>query len=596
MTREGIEKALVRYLFTQRDDSDEYSSVVYFSKVIEALEEEGIIADVEKHEDDWTGEKLNYQAEPLEKYFYTCYCNENRDGRSSKYKFQIEFQVATYKNTNLLYVTIYSDDYDFSITNESNCLETLKLTLRRKLKKWKRKYCLEDKQSEFYAVNLYPQIYEMENYVRRYINDVFVKIFGANWWEEAIASNLRKNRKERIKDTRDYSGDFSDIDPYLYSLEVNDLLSIAQTKRYKWKPKFDERVEKVLNSLTDADLFSVLKEQCEEDIDIWKSCFGKFLPEDFSDRFHAFEKRRNQIAHNKLIDFKSYKSASTECGKLLQELKQGHKQFCENTLSKEEEEALEEYRRELEFEVEMEREAYQDIAESESGVSKLDSDEICEMYNEKLEEMYEEIISRFTNRIDLEFSDFQNIAMDEKKTLCFSILDVINKNVIDVYASLDISDEPGQNSTLHLSLVNKNDEQNYNITFTNGEYFFDEFQSCFMPLTKDELSERDLNDAMEGVYGFIQSYFIDLRKEADLHNHLAAMGKGESIVYDMVECIECGEAYICVDESIAPRGTCLNCGTKNLVLRCDKCGGYFNIEDLELKNSTFICDDCREKE
>ena len=228
---------LIKYCFSGRKINCEDSIESYYTSIIQSLLDENIIQDVQVHFHenpfDYNRDESYFSIEPVEKYVCSFLCNEKRNGEIFTFHFSIEFQSETHNDSQIMYVGILSNNYTFSLNSESNCLEILKHQLRRSIKDWENRYCLVDEQSEYYSVQLYPQIYEVENTARYYINDVFVKIFGANWWNRAIAYSLRKLRKERIEDTREYSGAYRDIEPYLMSLELNDGTMIKYTSA-KW--------------------------------------------------------------------------------------------------------------------------------------------------------------------------------------------------------------------------------------------------------------------------------------------------------------------------------------------------------------------------
>lgn len=55
-------------------------------------------------------------------------------------------------------------------------------------------------------------------------------------------------------------------------------------------------------------------------------------------------------------------------------------------------------------------------------------------------------------------------------------------------------------------------------------------------------------------------------------------------------CQECGEEWICVDETITDLGRCLNCGEINEVTECVRCGR--NDFGSPSEDVPFLCEDC----
>lgn len=597
-----MEKLLIKYCFSERKpeilhitDMEEY----YFT-AISKLETDGIIRDIVTHEcySPFGGKKttLNYDTENWGTYVYTFYCNETRNKERFTFKFYAKFTYETHNNAEILYIDICSDDYEFTTRSESNCLEILKHQLRKQLFGWKNRYCLIDKQSAFYASVLYPKIHETENFFRYYVNDVFIKVFGSNWWNEAVASSIKNSREQRIKDTREYSGEYKDIQPYLMSLEWNDLMELANTKTFKWTPVFDSKIEKVLNNLSNADIISLLKSQCLPHLDIWTMCFAKHFSEDFSAKYHLLEKRRNQIAHNKLLDYESYKNIFFLCDEVMKGLSEAHSKFCEEFISEEEQEVIEEYKMDLAEQEEMGRVALEDIAEEESGVKVYSQEEIGELYSEVMSNLYEYIVLLFDERDDIEISKYNDIEIVSGNQCCFSLEYKINGTAINIFASIYIDDSPGQSSSLSVNYELDGDSEKCEIGFVNGEYSFNNEQTSYMPETQNELDEAGIEATKEFLCNFIDSHFPNLREKADLQNHLEAMGKDSAITEKDVYCCECGEEYLCTNSEYAPIGMCLNCGTMNYIIYCTYCGCPVDAVDIdEQDDEQRYCDFCNDK-
>lgn len=593
------DNTLVKYCFSKLETRLPDKTDEYYSAIICELEADGIIKDIYTFEFDspFDDEKLStiYQIEACEKYCYSFFCSETRNDEIVPFEFSIKFSHETHEHAELLYVEICSLDYTFTTESDSNCLEVLKHTLRSKIKGWENRYCLVDKQSTFYATKLYPQIYEVENFFRFYVNDVFTKVFGHSWWNEAIAINIKKNRQERIEDTREYAGAYRDVQPYLMSLELSDLMSIANTKTLRWVPTHDSKIEGILNHYSDSDLIPLLKAQCQTQLDIWNMCFAKHLNEGFSNAYRTFEKRRNQIAHNKLLDYESFQKISTLCELVSTALRTAHAKFCEGFISEEEQRMIAEYNADMAMQEELEREALDGIAESESGVKVYSKPQITDLFYDVLQSLHQDVSEIFVDREDIEFDDLPKQKTEEKQQ-AFRIHSRICNNTISIYTESDINDSPGDPSTLKLECVIEGQSTEIEIHFVNGEYSFNYEQSCYMPETKDELDDASVEEAKQCICDFVEKHFANLRNIADLQNHLDAMGKSSAITKRDLYCNECGEEYICIDEEYAPIGTCLNCGAKNHIIYCTNCECPIEAVDIEEKDEEpHYCPTCNEK-
>lgn len=597
-----MDTSLIKYCFSGRKPEIFHITDMesYYSSAISELEAAGIIKDIVEHECDspfdYENQIVRYIVENLCTYTYTFYCNEIRSGEIHTFKFDVKFTLETHNLVELLYVDICSNNYSFTTKSESNCLEILKHQLRKHLKGWENRYCLLDKQSAYYATELYPKIYETENFFRYYVNDVFVKVFGYNWWNEAVANSIKKSREQRIVDTREYSGKYRDIQPYLMSLEWNDLMELANTKTVKWIPQFDVEIEKALNKLSNVDVAALLKQQCTPHLDIWSMCFDKHFSDDFSEKYHLLEKRRNQIAHNKLLAYESYKEILLLCEDVMKGLSDAHRKFCAEFISEEEQEAIEEYKMDLAEQEALEREALDSIAEGESGVKVYSRDEIGDLYKEVMANLYNDIVIGLNDRADIEINEYHDVETDGDKQLYLSLTYKIKNITINIFVSADIDDSPGQSSRLNISFELDDIQEECGIGFINGEYSFNYEQANYMPETQDELDESGIESVKEILFDFIELYFPNLSEEADLQNHLEAMGKDSSITEKDVYCCECGEEYICINAEYAPIGMCLNCGTMNHIIYCTYCSCPVEAVDVgEQDDEQHYCNHCAEK-
>ena len=584
------ENILVKYCFSELKEEISDDKVSYYSSIISKLEREGVIQNICTYRNEalslFHGEEIemNYQIEDRDKYTYSFSCKEIREGKSYDFDFTVKFLYETHDLGAILYVEIFSKNYTFSDVTESNCLEVLKHKLRSNIKGWKNRYCLIDKQSAFYASKLYPLIHEIENFFRYYVNDVFIKIFGPDWWNRAIATSIKKNRQSRIEDTREYAGAYRDIQPYLLSLELGDLMTIAHTKQLKWVPRYNNKIENILNHQSVQDLIPLLKEQCEVNIDIWAMCFEKHFSEKFAANYNLFEKRRNQVAHNKLLDYESYRNISSLCNDVMSELVAAHEKFCLEFISEEERERIEEYKAYLDFQREEEIKNSRAFAEEESGVKVYTYNQIVELFNDSLLSLYDELIQIYSDRLDIEFGEYEKIEHVEANQCCFTLKHLIKDLNIYINAELDINDSQGDTSVLIVAINMGAKSKKWNIDFTNGKYSFDHEQASYMPEVKDWLDDASIEETKQGICDFIEENFPNLREEADIHNHLNAMGKTAAITERDVYCWDCGEEYICIDNEYAPIGTCLNCGAKNHIIYCTYCQCPIEAEEITDEN------------
>ena len=92
----------------------------------------------------------------------------------------------------------------------------------------------------------------------------------------AISENTLKEYKAKIRS-------FNNVDDRLMSIDIDDLSRILTLVRYKWNPEYSEEINGLLNGVqkcVDSKLRGLLEEQRVEDVNLWKTHFSKYLPED----------------------------------------------------------------------------------------------------------------------------------------------------------------------------------------------------------------------------------------------------------------------------------------------------------------------------
>ena len=85
-------------------------------------------------------------------------------------------------------------------------------------------------------------------------------------------------------------------------------------------------------------------------------------------------------------------------------------------------------------------------------------------------------------------------------------------------------------------------------------------------ITKVESDTIKLMEKWRRKKNFDKESLKIARCDIDLDNEVSEMlGIPTSIASENLECFECGEKYVCVDEVYAPYGMCLNCATMNIL-------------------------------
>ncbi|KEI03002.1 hypothetical protein [Clostridium botulinum] len=566
----------------------------YLENKIKQLINEGIITNIKHHFDEFeVSEKICIENNFL---WYVEFNMNDID-------FQIIFSFETYNGTMQLCVTINSNMELDGVTKEKSELEILKVNLKNKLfnlnrktksRDWNKCIWLYDKESQIFSAQLYPKIYQTENLFRQFINDVMGKVFGADWWELLAPVKLKDKRKKRVNSYKSIVPSLSDVDESLLVIDVGDLLEIARLRIEKWKPIYDEKINRMINKLVpfnQNEMFNILRKQSTTEIDIWDKYFSKYLSSDFISNFQIFESNRNHIAHNKIIDRQAYKLILKYIDLVYNDIKNGLEKFCNEYVSEEKHELLE---REKQYEKYEEESFIEELMESEAGIQIRQDDEIYELFEEALIEFHQDIVEALRFRNDIEISEFNGLVFKPVEQTLFEIKYKINDMIAYVCCSMDIYDSQGATSQMELILKCNGDLQTFLVPYINGQAVYNDEQCNYMPETEDEFGYKALEYAKDSMIDYINETFENLREKIDDEMYKINKEGSISSVADIL-CCECGEKYICINENFAEYGKCLNCGEMNEIYLCERCGNYFEDYDDDYEDDVpRLCRNCKE--
>lgn len=129
-----------------------------------------------------------------------------------------------------------------------------------------------------------------------------------------------------------------------------------------------------------------------------------------------------------------------------------------------------------------------------------------------------------------------------------------------------------------------------------GRRFDNSVLGCLSQLKGIVLCNEPLAQEDSNIVMLSEEQLKSLKEEADMQNHLEALGKSSAIVEKDVFCCDCGDEYICIDDNYAPIGVCLNCGTRNHILYCSYCQCPIEAIDIDEKNEElYYCSYCNDK-
>jgi hypothetical protein len=223
--------------------------------------------------------------------------------------------------------------------------------------------------------------------------------------------------------------------------------------------------------------------------------------------------------------------------------------------------------------------AYREIKESAAGVRVRSQEEISDIFKKLISILQEEVSDALRFRDDLE--------VDNSKEECIKIIYKIDESVFKIIVSADINDAPGVTSELALTSPDTDDFKII-LEYVNGEMEFNEEQGTYMPLVQDV--QPDIDKAITGIVDYVNEIFPNLRDKVDADMYEVYRHGESSPIFEDVACDACGELYIAADNRYVARGTCLNCGGKNEIHECVRCGCcYIGHEE------NMLCEYCQDK-
>lgn len=176
-------------------------------------------------------------------------------------------------------------------------------------------YVLEDQVSLSIAKGIYPSIYKVESFLRKYIIKFFATKLGPEWWKLTADSemqkktNLRKNNETIFSEYIDnevYLIDFGELGKLIYSQSSGNLSK-------------DDIVNKVIKLENTVQALQKFKEEIQTNYNkFFKSTFKE---NNFQANWEELEKIRHKIAHNNLFTLEDQEKSSELVSSLVKTIK-----------------------------------------------------------------------------------------------------------------------------------------------------------------------------------------------------------------------------------------------------------------------------------
>ena len=509
-------------------------------------------------------------------------------------KYTLSFTIDTFENKTQaqLLVKLCSssekDEYD-------KFLEKLKIFLKEiLLKNWKMCTWIIDEQSEYLGMGLYPLIFKTENKMRAFINKVLTYKFGVKWMELIGFEDIIKGHQRSNVDFKREVPEFNNINDFLICSTAESLAKlILKSKVFEGLFVLSDveniKLHKMLADNKTNSVFETLGKLRKVKVDVWKDVFEKYFDDTIEKGITDFIKNRNHVAHNKLLTNASFAKMKKNILLVEAMFDKANELFLDEEPS---DELYETWDAEQE-EMRNEKEYIYDRIENETGIKILFNEEIFNLFEEKIKEMYTAIDDSEYFSYTVVVSLLNSILDEPVKQILFSI----NSNVddsfnFDVCALLEITDGMGEDSYMNL-WIEKSDMTKLfetEIMYHNGEAHENTMECFYVTDSESNFENEILNDFIDNLKCYIRDGMNTIREKIDTLSYLAVKDGGNLPVADF-PCWNCYQNYISVDNDVYPYGHCINCGEEIEILRCIRCETIYSVED----GSGDLCNYCLEK-
>ena len=156
-------------------------------------------------------------------------------------------------------------------------------------------YVLEDHVSMSIAKYLYPGIYKVESFLRKYVIKFFAIKLGPEWWKLTADSEMQKKTNQR-KNNETVFSEYVDNEVYLIDFGELGKLIYSQSSGNLSK---DDIVNKIIKLENSVDALQKFKQEIQTNYN--KFFNNTFKENNFQSNWEELEKIRHKIAHNNLF-------------------------------------------------------------------------------------------------------------------------------------------------------------------------------------------------------------------------------------------------------------------------------------------------------
>lgn len=229
-------------------------------------------------------------------------------------------KTDTQKNSN---ETELRQAYVLTINGTFNSLEPFRIALLSYLRalKFDSLYVLEDHVSLAIAKNIYPNIYKVESFLRKYVIKFFAIKLGPEWWKLTADAEMQKKTIQR-KNNETVFSEYVDNEVYLIDFGELGKLIYSQSSGNLSK---DDIVSKVIKLEDTVQALQKFKEEIQTNYN--KFFKTTFKDNNFQSNWEELEKIRHKIAHNNLFTLEDQENSAELVSNLINTIKTANEEI-----------------------------------------------------------------------------------------------------------------------------------------------------------------------------------------------------------------------------------------------------------------------------
>lgn len=508
--------------------------------------------------------------------------HEEYDIEMMEEKYSLSFTIDTFeeKTQAQLLINLFSPS---DIGKYDIFLEKLKIFIKEiLLRDWKMCTWIIDEQSEYLGMELYPLIFKTENKMRAFINKVLTYKFGVKWMELIGLEDIIKGHKRSNVDFKREVPEFKNINDFLICSTAESLANLMLKSKifdtsFTLSDAESVNLHKMLADKKSNSVFEKLLNLRKVKVDIWRDVFEKYFDSSIEKSITDFIKNRNHVAHSKLLTNASFEKMKENILSVEVMFDKSNTLFLDKEPS---DELYETWNAEKE-EIMNKKEYIHDRIRNETGINILFSEEIFELFEEKIQELYTAIDDSEYFSYAVVVSQLNSIKDEPGNQTLFSVESNVDSSFnFDVCVLFDITEGMGEDSYMDL-WIEKSDMIKMletKVMYHSGEAHEDTMECYYISDSESYFEDEVLKSFIDDLKRYISDDMNTIKVKANNLSYLCVKDGGNSQVADF-PCWNCNQNYISIDNDLYTYGHCINCGEENRILECIRCGTLYSAED-----------------